>query len=303
MPNLLSVGSIGIDSVSTPFGRANKVVGGSGSYSAIAASFFVPTALVSMVGKDFSKKHMEVFEKQGIDTSGIEVHPSKKTMVWRAHYGYDINDAKTDAIKLNAYADFVPTLSERHARIPFLFLANSDPEQQLSVLKQMARKPRLSVCDTMNFYIKKNPAKVREMVRSADIGLMNDAEARMLFKTTNLVKCAKEILKLNSKYAIIKKGENGVVLFSDNNSYFALPGYALENIKDPTGCGDAFAGAFLGFLAQSMNFDESNIRRALVTASAVASFNAEDFSFNRLLSLTQTEIRQRVREFRKIVLF
>jgi sugar/nucleoside kinase (ribokinase family) len=302
MAELLTVGSIGFDSVRTPFGRASRMIGGSASYSAIAASFFVPTAVVSGVGKDFSKKHLAAFEDRGIDTSGISVNPKQKTLVWRAHYGFDINDAKTDKISLNAFGSFMPTLSPEHRRTPFLFLANGDPEVQMSVLQQMERKPRLSVCDTMNFYIKRKPALVKEMVRRADIGLMNDAEARMLFKTPNLVACAKHIMSLDSRYAIIKKGENGVVLFS-KDSYFALPGFALENIKDPTGCGDSFAGAFLGYLAQTRDTDEANIRRALVAASVIASFNAEDFSFNRLLSLTQTEIRARTREFRKIVFF
>ncbi len=302
MAELLSVGSIGFDSVKTPFGKVTKAIGGSASYSSIAASFFVPTAVSSLAGKDFTQKHRRIFEDRGIDTSCLMIHPKKKTLSWKAHYGFDINDAKTDKIQLNAFADFVPNLSDELKQTPFLFLANGDPEQQMAVLKQMKKKPRLSVCDTMNFYIQKKPMQVKEMVRTADIGLMNDAEARMLFNTSNLVKCAKEILKLDSRYAIIKKGENGVVLFS-NNSFFALPGFALENVKDPTGCGDSFAGAFLGFLAQTGDLDEANVRRALVTASAVASFNAEDFSFNRLLSLTQTEIRQRVREFRKIVLF
>ncbi len=302
MADLLTIGSVTFDSIRTPFGRGTRVLGGSGAYSAVAASLFVKTALVSIVGKDFQVKNQKILEDLGIDTSGLAVHSSKKTMSWRAHYGFDINLAKTDATKLNAFADFAPQLSDGFKRAPFLFLANSDPVCQMSVLRQMARKPRLSVCDTMNYYIRRKPALVKEMVKSADIGLMNDAEARQLFKTSKLSAAAKEILALDSKYAIIKKGENGVVLFS-NRTHFALPGYPLENIKDPTGCGDVFGGAFLGYLARTMDFDEGNIRRALVTASAVASFNAEDFSFKRLLSLSQTEIRNRVREFRKIVLF
>jgi sugar/nucleoside kinase (ribokinase family) len=295
------VGSIGLDTIETPFGKAENVLGGSAAYASFASSFFAKTGIVSIIGKDFPQKNLDFFEEHGIGIEGIE-KSAKDTFHWEGKYGFDVNVAQTIKTELNSLADFNPQLPESYRNADFLFLGNFDPEKQLQVLSQMKKRPKLVVSDTMNFYISSKPEKVLEVVKTADIALMNDAEARQLFKTPNLVKAAKKILELDSEFAIIKKGEHGCLLFS-KKTHFAAPGYPLENIIDPTGCGDSFAGALTGFLAKTKKLNEKNFRKAIITASTIASFNAEDFSLNRMSRLKKSEIKNRITEFKKITKF
>ncbi len=298
---LVVLGTIGFDSVKTPFGEAPRVLGGSGSHAAVAASHFVKTGLVSCVGRDFSEVHEGMYRKRGIDTTGL-VRLAHPTFSWKAHYDFDVNVAHTDAVNPTILGAYDPVLPAQWKNAPFALLGNILPKMQNRVLDQFSKKPVLSVCDTMNYYISSQPDAVKSTVRRCDIGLMNDAEARQLFDTPSLVKAAREILRLNSKYAIVKKGEHGAVLFTPK-THFAVPGFPLENVVDPTGCGDAFAGGFLGHLAKSGQVSEKNVRKAMVWGSVLASFNAEDFSFNRLLSVRPRELKRRYGEFQKMVLF
>jgi ribokinase len=301
MVRVLVAGSIGIDDVSTPFGSVSNVAGGSGIYASLACSIFAKTALLGCIGKDFPKDKLDVLESKGIDISGVSLS-EKPTMRWKAHYGFDINVAHTDLFEANSLLDLPNSVPEKFASLDYVFLGNFDPEQQMSLLKSFKSKPKLVISDTINYYINSKREKVLEMVLASNLALMNDAEARELFKTTNLVKAAQEMLKLDSEYAIIKKGENGSVLFSKNN-HFACVGYPLENVKDPTGCGDSFAGALIGYLASTDDLSEKNMRKAIVNASAVASFNAESFSFEKLQSITKKDVKERVNEFKEFVKF
>lgn len=295
------VGTVALDSIKTPFGSAERVLGGSATYSSFASSFFSKTGVVGVVGNDFPKKHFEVLKKRGVDLEGLELVDGK-TFFWEGFYGFDLNVANTVKTELNVFADFNPVLPDEYRKADFLFLGNISPKLQLSVLAQMDKRPKLVVSDTMNYYIERERKGVLEVVKEVDIALMNDGEARELFKTPNLVVAAKKVLELDSKYAIIKKGEHGSVLFT-KNSHFAAPGYPLENVVDPTGCGDSFAGAMIGFLAKKGKVNEKELRKAMVFGSAVASLNAEGFSLDNLKKTSMKQIQARAKEFREIMRF
>lgn len=337
MKKVLIVGSVAFDDIKTPFGAVESAIGGSATYASLACSLFSKPAVVGVVGGDFPQRHLDMLKSKGIDISGIEVKKGAKTFHWSGEYGADLNAAKTLRTDLNVLAEFKPELPGEFGKADFLFLGNIGPELQLNVLSQMRKRPKLVVADTMNLWIETKREKVLEVVRRADIALMNDAEARQLFQTTSLVNAAKEILALDSKFAIIKKGEHGAVMFTNpteasalkrrsgagfrsvdglqkkahsfgsgfftRDSHFACPGYPLENVKDPTGSGDCFGGALIGYLAKTNDFSQKNMRKAIVYASCVASFNAEDFSVGRLKSLTITDIKARYSEFKRFVKF
>ncbi|MFH1391893.1 MAG: PfkB family carbohydrate kinase [Candidatus Diapherotrites archaeon] len=302
MPKVVIVGSLALDDVKTPFGEAKSVLGGSATFASLACSLFSEAGIVGVVGDDFPKEHLKLFKSKGIDTSGIEVRGGEKTFHWEGEYGLDLNTAITKQTDLNVLKTFNPELSEEFREADFLFLGNIDPELQLSVLSQMKKRPGLVIADTMNLWINIKRDKVLEVVKKVDLILMNDAEARQLFNTSNLAKAAKEILKLDSKIAVIKKGEHGCIMFS-GGKYFSCPGYPLENVKDPTGSGDSFGGTLIGYLAKTNDFSEENMRKALVYASAVASFNAEGFSVEKLKELTIEDIEKRYKEFEEFVKF
>ncbi|MBS3063345.1 MAG: sugar kinase [Candidatus Diapherotrites archaeon] len=301
MPQLVILGAVALDDIRTPFGRRKNIAGGSAFYASVAASFFTKPGLVAVVGKDYPREHLRFLESRGIDTAGLEV-AAGNTFRWNGFYDFDLNQAHTVKTELNVFADFQPMLPEAYRQAPFLFLGNISPQLQLDVLGQMRKRPRLVMSDTMDYYIKRERKNVLKVVREVDVALMNDGEARMLFKTPNLVRAAREILKLDSRIAIIKKGEHGAVLFYDNR-FFAVPGYPLETVRDPTGAGDCFAGAMLGYLAKTRDLSEKNVRKALVYGSVVASFNAEDFSCDALRGLSMTDIRGRYNEFKRFVQF
>jgi ribokinase len=308
-PNVIIAGSIGLDSVKTPFGSVENEIGGSATFSSIACSIFAKPALLSIVGNDFPKKKLELLEKKGIDLSSLQ-YSGKPNMRWVAHYDYDVNTAHTDLFEANAFEDLKPILPEKLKDAEFVSLGNWFPERQLELLKVFNKKPLLSIGDTIKYYIDNYPKQVLEVVKASSIALLNDGEARQLFNTTSLLKAGKEILKLDSDYAIIKKGEHGCVMFSKPSSvkegrasHFSCPGYPLENVVDPTGCGDSFAGALLGYLSNSKDFSEKNMRKAIVIASAVASFNAESHSFYRLMEVTKKDVNERVKELKEIARF
>ena len=296
MVNLVIFGTVALDSLETPFGKANSVLGGSASYASIAASFFTKPGIVSIIGKDFPKEHIDFFNKKGIDTSGIIV--GEKTFRWQGYYEYDMNEAKTIKTELNSLESYKVKVPESYKNAKYLFLGNMDPGLQLEVINQI-KKPDFIIIDTMNFWIQQKKEQLLKTIKKADILVFNDGEARQLFNTPNLVKAANEALKLVSKAVIIKKGEHGALLFCDKK-HFSAPSYPMESLKDPTGCGDSFGGALAGYLAKTKDLSEKNIRKAVIYGSVVASFNAEDFSIGRLKQITNKDLEKRYNEFKAI---
>src|SRR3989338_676892 len=296
MNDVLIIGTVAFDTIETPFGKVEKALGGSATYASFAASFFSKPALISVVGDDFPKDYIELIKKRGISIDGLKI--SGKTFHWDGFYEYDMNEAKTRKTELNSLEHFKVEVPDNCKNIKYVFLANIDPEQQLETLKQM-NKPDLVVLDTMNFWISSKKNVLIEVIRKADILILNDGEARQLFNTVSLVKAANEALSLGPKAVIIKKGEHGALLFT-KNKHFSAPSYPLESIKDPTGCGDSFGGAFIGYLAKTKDLSERNFRKAVIYGSVVASHNAEDFGLNRLKHLTMEDIEKRYKEFQDI---
>lgn len=296
MNNLVILGSIGLDDIETPFGTAKGALGGSGIYAACAASFFAKPDLISIVGKDMPKEHIGLLKQRGIDLTGVSI--CEKTFRWSGFYEYDMNEAKTKKTELNSLLEFKAEVPEVYRSPEFLFLANIDPEHQLSVLRKMKTKPFVIV-DTMNFWIASKKDKLLEVIKKADLVVINEGEARQLFGTPNLIKAGKILLDLGPEYAVIKKGEHGALLFSSEN-YFSAPGYPLEEVKDPTGAGDSFAGALAGYLAKTKDTSERNVRKAVVYGSAVASCCAEAFSLDYLKDTKYKNIKERYGVFKKI---
>ena len=294
MNNILVIGTVALDTVETPFGKEDNVLGGSATYASFAASFFSQPALISVIGDDFPKKYLDLMAKRNINIEGLQIFD--KTFHWEGFYEYDMNEAKTRKTELNSLAQFKVKVPESYKSIKYVFLANIDPEQQLETLRQI-KKPDLVVLDTMNFWINHKRESLLNVVKKIDVLLLNDSEARQLFDTINLVSAANKALTLGPKAIVIKKGEHGALLFT-KNKHFNAPGYPLEKIKDPTGCGDCFGGAFIGYLAKTKNLDEQNLRKAVIYGSVIASFNAEDFSLNRLINLSTEEIEKRYKEFK-----
>ena len=296
MADVLIVGTVATDTIETPFGKVERALGGSATYASFACSFFAKPSIISVIGTDFPKEYLELLKKRNISTAGIQV--TGKTFHWEGFYEFDMNEAKTRKTELNSLAGFEAKVPNELKNCEFVFLGNIDPQQQISVLNQM-KKPKFVVLDTMNFWISSQREKVIEAISKCNLLVFNDGEARQLFKTASLVTAANEALKLGPSAVIIKKGEHGALLFTKNN-YFNAPGYPLETIKDPTGCGDSFGGALIGYLAKTKDLSEKNLRKAIIYGSVVASFNAEDFSLNRQKTLTMNEIEKRYREFEEM---
>jgi sugar/nucleoside kinase (ribokinase family) len=290
---VLIVGSVAYDSVRTPFGEMKEVLGGAASYASVAASFFAPVRLVAVVGEDFSEGHVMQLAQRNIDLTGLQ-RARGKTFRWAGYYEYDLNQAHTTATELNVFREFRPALPASYRESPYVFLANIDPALQLSVLDQV-RRPKLVVCDTMNYWIESARDKLLEVLARCDIALMNEAEARELCKEGNLMAAARAVLNLGPGVVIIKKGEHGAIMRS-RDAYFAAPGYPLEEIRDPTGAGDTFAGGLVGYLARCGDTTEEALRRAIIAGSVMASFTVEDFSLNRLFSLSPEEVAERYNE-------
>lgn len=297
---VLIVGSIALDSIKTPLGEINDALGGAAVYSSVAASFFAPVMVVGVVGEDFPKEHLEFLESHGIDMRGVKIERGK-SFRWGGSYEYDLNQAHTIFTELNVFADFNPVIPDVYRDCKFVFLANIDPDLQLDVLDQV-NSPVLTACDTMNFWIENKKDALLEVLKRVDVAFMNDAEARQLIGTGSLVKAAKRIHELGPKYVIIKKGEHGAVMFCDSIC-FAAPSYPLEEVVDPTGAGDSFAGGFMGYLAGVGEISDANIRKAVICGSTMASYNVEGFSLERLKTLTGHEVSERYRAFRAMVQF
>lgn len=298
--SILVVGSVAFDSVETPFGQADEVLGGSGTYFSTSASFFTDVSLVAVVGEDFPEEHLDFLRSRNVDLAGVKVAPGQ-TFRWKGRYGYDLNEAHTLDTQLNVFETFRPELPAGYENAEFVFLANIDPELQLEVLNQV-NKPRLVACDTMNFWIEgKREALVRTLGH-VDILLINEGEARQLAGEANLVKAARTILAMGPKTLVVKQGEYGALMFTEH-SVFSAPAFPLEAVYDPTGAGDTFAGGFFGFLAQSLDFSEAGMRRAIVFGSVMASFNVEDFSLNRMKTLEHAEVVERFRKFKLLTEF
>ena len=298
--SLLVVGSVAFDSVKTPFGEADEVLGGSGTYFSTSASYFTDVALVAVVGTDFPEKHLTFLKSRKIDIEGIEKIEGK-TFRWKGEYGYELNEAKTLDTQLNVFQSFKPKLPESYKDKKIVFLANIDPDLQREVLKQV-KEPAIVACDTMNFWIEGKKDSLLETLRMVDILLINDGEARELSGEPNLVKAASKILSFGPKTLIIKRGEYGALMFKGGR-IFSAPAYPLESVFDPTGAGDSFAGGFMGYLSNTMNFDEANIRKAIIFGSVMASYNVESFSLDKIKSLEYSEIESRYNEFKRLTHF
>ena len=299
--SLLVVGSIALDSVETPHGVVDDALGGSATYFSYAASYFTPVRLVGVVGEDFPAEHRATLEGRRIDTSGLVVERGGKTFRWRGKYQGDMNSAETLEVHLNVLGTFNPDLSPGFAETPFVFLANGSPVMQLKVLRQ-ARHRKLAVADTMNFWIETQRDELLALLKEVDGLVLNDGEARLLTDEVNLVKAGRQILKLGPKFIIIKKGEHGAMFLSADEA-FVMPAFPLEDVVDPTGAGDSFAGGFMGYLASHEHFDPAHLKKAMAYGTVVASFNVQDFSLRRFLRTDREEIDRRLHAYRSMMSF
>lgn len=300
--SLLVVGSLGIDTIETPFGRVENTIGGSAVYISTAASYFIsPIRLVGVVGGDFPRSAISFLEEREVDLEGLQIIQEGKTFRWGGRYHYDLNSRDTLFTDLNVFEHFDPVIPETYRKTTYVCLGNIDPVLQRRVLNQM-EKPKLVVGDTMNFWIRGKNAELAATLKLVDVLIINDSEARQLADEPNLIKAAKSIMKMGPRVVIIKKGEHGALLITQT-TIFSAPAYPLENIYDPTGAGDAFAGGFIGWLARTDDLSEENFKRAVIYGSALASFCVERFSIERLKDLTYLEIQDRFREFRTLSKF
>ena len=300
MHPILTVGSVAFDSIKTPFGEASRVVGGAATYFSVAASFFTDVRMVAVVGEDFADEQMQVFGGRRIDLTGLQRVPGE-TFRWKGEYGFDLNSRETIYTHLNVFDQFRPVLPESYRPTPFVFLANIHPALQLDVLDQVDA-PRFVAADTMNFWIDGAPDDLRAVLGRVDALVINDEEARQLSGEANLVKAARAIRKMGPNLLIIKRGEYGVLMTRDDG-FFAAPAMPLEDVADPTGAGDTFAGGFMGYLASVGEMTDAAVSRAIIAGSAMASFAVEDFGLDRLLRLTQDEVRVRFDAFKRLTHF
>ena len=297
---VLTVGSVAFDSIRTPCGEVSRVVGGAATFFSIAASFFSDVRLVAVVGEDFGERHAQVFGGRRIDLEGLQRAPGE-TFRWKGEYGRDLNARETIYTHLNVFRDFSPRVPERFRSTPIVFLANIHPALQMEVLDQI-EAPRFVALDTMNYWIEGAPAELRQVLRRVDAVVINDEEARQLSGRANLVRAAREIRGMGPERVIVKRGEHGV-LMTLGDGFFAAPGLPLEDVCDPTGAGDTFAGGFIGHLAAAGDLSDEEVTRAAVCGSAMASLSVEDFGLGRLLSLTGADIRARFDAFRRLTHF
>ena len=299
--SLLVVGSVAYDAVETPFGKCDRMLGGSASHFSISASYFTDVRIVGVVGGDFRNAEQEVFDSHGIDTSDLERIPDGKTFFWQGRYEYDLNVAHTLATDLNVFADFQPKLSAASKSARLVFLGNIQPDLQRGVREQVP-DAELVALDTMNLWIDSARESLLRTIRGVDLVIINDAEARQLTDIPNLIKAARTILSWGPGALIVKRGEYGAALFTPE-SYFAIPAYPLESVFDPTGAGDTFAGGFMGYLSSQDKLDEEAMRRAMIFGSVMASFNVEEFGTSRTQRLTQDEMNDRFRAFKRMTSF
>ena len=301
MNPILAVGSVAFDTIRNPFGEATRVVGGSATYFSIAASFFTQIRLVAVVGDDFAGRE-QLFDGRAIDLAGLQSVPGE-TFRWKGEYGFDLNNRETVYTKLNVFEQFHPVIPEAYRSSPIVFLGNIHPRLQLEVLDQVT-KPRLVAADTMNLWIETTPSDLREVLKRVDVLIINDSEARELSGEANLVKAARTIRAMGPSTVVIKRGEHGVLMTRPGDGeFFAAPAMPLEEVFDPTGAGDTFAGGFVGSLAACNDLDDAAMARAIIYGSTIASFTVEDFGLDRLLTLSEDEIRDRFRCFKRLTFF
>lgn len=294
---ILVIGTLAFDALETPFGKVDKIIGGSATFISYSASYFhSPIYVVSVIGGDYPQETIQDLNGRGVDFSGVEVRPNEKSFFWAGKYSLDLNSRETLATDLNVLADFRPQVPEAAQDADFVLLGNLDPVVQQNVIQQLKRRPRLIVMDTMNYWMDTQMDQVLNTLRMIDVLTINDEEARQLANEHSLVKAARKILTLGPKYLIIKKGENGALLFHDNLVFFA-PALPLEEVFDPTGAGDTFAGGFIGYLATKNDINFASMKNAILYGSTMASFCVERFGPTRLFNLTRPEIKQRYQQF------
>ncbi len=299
--SLLVVGSVAFDALETPFGKVERALGGAATYFSVAASFFTRVNLVGVVGDDFTSRDAAIFRGRRIDITGLERAPGK-TFFWAGRYTDNLNDRVTLATELNVFASFNPKLPPAYRDSSYIFLANIDPTLQRAVLRQVNGRPKLVALDTMNYWIERTPAELRETLRYTQVLMINDTETRQLSSEHNLLRAARHIFKLGPRTLVIKRGEYGAMMVH-NNSVFCVPAFPLEEVHDPTGAGDSFAGGFMGYLATAGSVSEAALRRAMVYGSVLGSFAVERFGLDRLRTLTRREITARARHFSNLTQF
>lgn len=303
MNKLLIVGTVAFDAIETPFGKTDKILGGAATYIGLSASFFnLQSAIVSVVGDDFSQEHLDLLTSRNIDISGIEIVKGGKTFFWSGLYHNDLNSRDTLVTELNVLADFQPKVPQNFKDADVVMLGNLHPLVQSSVLDQMEITPKLVVLDTMNFWMDCALPELLDVIKRVDVITINDEEARQLSGEYSLVKAAAKIHTLGPKYVVIKKGEHGALLFHNNEVFFA-PALPLEEVYDPTGAGDTFAGGFSGYIAQSENISFENMKNGIIYGSNLASFCVEKFGTERMVSLEENEVNQRLKQFKALTQF
>lgn len=303
MSKLVIVGTVAFDAIETPFGKTDKILGGAGTFIGLAASQFnVDSAIVSVVGGDFPQKYLDLLSENNIDISGIEIIKDGKTFFWSGLYHNDMNSRDTLATELNVLADFNPIVPEKYRDARVVMLGNLHPSTQLSVLDQMQKKPELVVLDTMNFWMDNALEDLYKVIKRIDVITINDEEARQLTGEYSLVVAARKIHELGPKYVVIKKGEHGALLFNNGDVFYA-PALPLEEVFDPTGAGDTFAGGFIGYLAKSDDFSFENMKNAVIYGSTLASFCVEKFGTQRMENLDHQEVYLRLQEFKNLTQF
>ena len=299
--SLLVVGSVAFDALETPHGKVDRTLGGAASYFALAASHFTPVRVVAIVGEDFTEKHRAVFHGRQIDLSGVE-SAEGKTFFWSGRYSQNMNERTTLATELNVFANFNPTLPRAYLDSSSIFLGNIDPTLQRSVLKQVRRRPKVVGLDTMNYWIERTPKELKETLKHVDILMINDEETRQLTGEHNLLRAAKRVFKMGPRTLVIKRGEHGALMVH-NKFLFSVPAFPLEEVYDPTGAGDSFAGGFMGYLASTGSLSEHNLRRAMVYGSVLGSYAVERFGVERLTKVKRSEINARARHFLQLTAF
>ncbi len=301
--SLLVIGSVAFDAIETPFGKTDKIIGGAATYISLSSSYFTKDInLVAVVGEDFPQADIQMMQNHGIDTEGLQIKEGEKSFFWSGKYHNDMNSRDTLVTELNVLGTFDPIIPTNYQNCEFLMLGNLAPKVQETVINRLAKRPRLIVMDTMNFWMDIAMDDLRQTISMVDVLTINDEEARQLSGEYSLVKAAKKIMAMGPQFLIIKKGEHGALLFHQNEVFFA-PALPLEEVYDPTGAGDTFAGGFIGYLSQTEDVSFENMKRAIIYGSAMASFCVEKFGTERLINLSQQEINERVNEFKKLSQF
>ena len=300
---IVSVGTVAFDAIETPFGKTDKIVGGACTYISLSAAYFNDSPnLISVVGEDFPKETINLFKKIGINTEGLQIKEGEKTFFWSGKYHQDMNTRDTIDTQLNVLESFDPIVPNSYQDCDILMLGNLTPSVQMKVIQQIETRPKLIVLDTMNFWMEIAMDDLKEVIKQIDVLTINDEEARLLSGEHSLRKAAKIILQMGPKYLIIKKGEHGALLFGDNNIFYA-PALPLEEVFDPTGAGDTFAGGFVGYLSTCDSINWEAMKKAIIVGSAMASFTVEKFGIERLVALDENQIEERINEFKKLVSF